>query len=84
MSDQELRKKLEELHRELASVGEVDPDLERPLAELRAEIENVMERSNPQGFGARLSEAVERFEASHPQLASAMGAVIDQLARMGV
>lgn len=84
MPDQELRKRLEDLHRELAEVGEVDADLEKLLGEIRADIETVMERQNPQSLGALLGDAVERFEASHPRLASAMGAVIDQLARIGV
>ena len=84
MPDQELRRTLQELHRELAEVGEVDEDLERLLAEIRNDIETVMDRPSENSLGARLSEAVERFEASHPRLATAMGAVADQLARMGV
>ena len=84
MSDQELRQKLEALHHELSQVGEVDEDLERLLSDIRSDIEVVMERSDPQSFGDLLGEAVERFEETHPRLASAMGAVIDQLARMGI
>jgi uncharacterized coiled-coil DUF342 family protein len=84
VSDQELRRRLEELHNELSEVGEVDADLERLLTDIRSDIEVVMERSGPHTLGDRLGEAVERFEESHPRLASAMGAVIDQLARMGI
>ena len=84
MSDQELRQKLEALHHELSQVGEVDEDLERLLSDIRSDIEVVMVRSDPQSFGDLIGEAVERFEESHPRLASAMGAVIDQLARMGI
>jgi hypothetical protein len=84
VSDQELRRRLEELHNELSEVGEVDADLERLLADIRSDIEVVMERSGQHTLGDRLGEAVERFEESHPRLASAMGAVIDQLARMGI
>jgi len=82
--DQELRRTLEELRRELSEVGEVDADLERLLTEIRTDIENVIDRPDPNSISERLSEAVERFEASHPRLAGAMGAVIDQLARIGV
>lgn len=84
MSDQELRRTLKELHRELAEVGEVDADLERLLSEIRTDIENVMDRPDPDSLSQRLSEAVGRFEVSHPRLAGAMGAVLDQLARIGV
>jgi hypothetical protein len=84
MSDQELRRTLHELRRELADVSDVDEDLESLLAEIRSDIEAVMERSVPPSLGDRLGEAVERFEVSHPRLANAMGAVIDQLASIGV
>jgi uncharacterized alpha-E superfamily protein len=84
VSDQELRRKLEDLHRELSEVGEVDADLERLLTEVRSHIESVMDRPAQQSLGERLSGAVERFEVSHPRLAGAMGAVIDQLASIGV
>lgn len=84
MSDQELRRTLIELRRELAEVGDVDESLEVILAEIRSDIDAVMERAAPHSLGERLSEAVERFEVTHPRLAAAMGAVIDQLANIGV
>jgi len=84
VSEEELRRTLKELRRELAEVGQVDEDLEGLLAEIRADIEVVMERAQPHPLRDRLNEAVERFETTHPRLASAMGAVADQLARMGV
>lgn len=84
MSDEVLRHTLKELRRELAEVGKVDPGLEALLSEIRADIEEVMERQDPHPLRDRLAQAVERFETSHPTLANAMGAVADQLARMGV
>ena len=84
MSEQELRKTLSDLRRELAEVGEVDENLEALLADIRADIEVVMERAQPHPLRDRLNEAIERFETTHPQLATAMGAVADQLSRMGV
>lgn len=84
MSDPELRRTLMELRRELADVDDVDDELDTLLAEIREDIDAVMERAAPHTFVERLSEAVKRFEASHPSLAAAMGAVLDQFARMGV
>lgn len=84
MPEQELRRRLEELHRELENVGEIDAEMGTLLEEVRGEIEAVIERSGPHTLGDRLGEIVERFEVSHPKLASAMGAVIDQLAHIGV
>lgn len=84
MSEQELRRTLKELRRELAEVGDVGDELEQMLAEIRSDIEAVMERSEPHTLRERLTAAAQRFEASHPSLAAAMGAVIDQLASIGV
>lgn len=84
MSDQELRRTLEALRRELADVENVDTDLEGLLSGIRADIDAVMEKAPPHSLGERLGQAVERFEATHPSLASAMGAVADQLARLGI
>jgi flagellar motor component MotA len=81
---EELRRKLLELRRELGEVGDVDPELEGLLADILADIEVVMERAAPHPLRERLAEAIEHFEATHPRLASAMGAVADQLAAMGV
>lgn len=84
MADTELRRTLKELHRELAEVGDVDADLQGLLTEIRADIEEVLERSEPQGLAGRLESAAQGFEATHPRLAAAMGAVVDQLARLGI
>lgn len=84
MTDQELRRRLEELRAELHGVESVDADLEDLLEELRGDIEQVLEQAESHGLADRLRDAVERFENSHPTLASAMGAVADQLARMGI
>lgn len=84
MQDPELRRRLEDLHRELATIDKVEPDLAPVLEELRADIEAVLERAEPRGLGELLEESLEHFEVSHPRLAGAIGAVIDQLAKIGI
>lgn len=84
MSDQDLRRTLENLRQELAGVQDVDADLEDLLSGIRTEIDAVIEKAPPHSLSERLGQAVERFEATHPSLASAMGAVVDQLARLGI
>ncbi|HYC00176.1 MAG TPA: DUF4404 family protein [Candidatus Limnocylindrales bacterium] len=86
MSHPELNERLQELHRELHGLQELDdPESQRLLAELRRDIEAVLARSeHEEGLADRLNDMVERFERTHPTLASAMGAVADQLARMGI
>jgi len=90
VSQQELHKKLKELHTELArfdAAGGVDAEAQHLLAELRQDIEALIDRSateHSHGLGERLQELVQRFETSHPALAGAMGAVADQLSKLGI
>lgn len=84
VSDQELRRTLEDLRRELAGVEDVDAELEELLEGIRTDIDAVIEKAPPHTLPERLADAIERFEATHPALASAMGAVADQLARLGI
>lgn len=84
MSDQELRRTLDDLRRELAGVENVDAELEEMLSGIRADIDAVIEKAAPHTLADRLGKAALRFEATHPALSSAMGAVADQLARLGI
>lgn len=90
MSEPELHRKLKELHAELARMeesGAVDAESEQLLAELQQDIEAVLERSageQSHGLGDRLQDLVQRFETTHPTLAGAMGAVADQLSKIGI
>ncbi|MBI5505323.1 MAG: DUF4404 family protein [Deltaproteobacteria bacterium] len=90
MPQQELHQKLKELHAELTrmgATGSVDAESQHLLAELQEDIEAVLERSaseNPQGLGDRLQDLVQHFETTHPALAGAMGAVADQLSKLGI
>ncbi len=90
MPQQELHQKLKELHTELTRMGArggVDAESQHLLAALQEDIEAVLDRSageNPQGLGDRLQDLVQRFETTHPALAGAMGAVADQLSKLGI
>lgn len=84
MSEQELRRTLDNLRRELADVGNVDAELQELLSSLRAEIDDVIEKAPPHTLAERLAKEALRFEATHPSLSAAMGALADQLARLGI
>ena len=84
VSSNELHRTLRELRAELAEVSDVDPSTEKLLLEIRSDIDAVMEKAEHHALGERLGEALQQFEASHPRLAEAMSAVLDQLSRIGI
>lgn len=86
----ELHQRLRELHTELTRMGDagiVDAEAQRLLVELQDDIEALLDRTateRSQGLGDRLQDLVQRFETTHPGLAAAMGAVADQLSKLGI
>ena len=77
---------LAELHRQLAEVPSLEPALRE---ELRAAMDEIRERIEAGGDAEgslldRVSELTLRFEAEHPALADAAGAVARALARLGI
>ena len=89
MEKQELREKLEELHRALRDADAVGSESRELLEALVADIQRVLERDSreepePESLAERLREVVEEFEESHPTLTEAAGRVIDALAKMGI
>jgi hypothetical protein len=87
-----LRQTLAELEDELREAEAVDPELharlERTLAELRAAVEAAErdDRAPPEQHGLmdHLSDAMRRFEVTHPKLSLAVGRVVDALSNLGI
>jgi hypothetical protein len=81
----DLHETLLELERQLASERALDPRLRE---ELRLTIEEIRERIDAGTADApltdRVSELMLRFEAAHPALAETVGAVVRQLAGLGI
>lgn len=81
-----LHETLLELHEQLAREGALDPalrdELRAALQEIRARVDAGSEADRP--LAERLSELMLRFEAAHPALADAVGAVVRALARLGI
>jgi hypothetical protein len=83
----ELKRRLLELHAELARIGALDDDSRELLEDVRRDIEAALAREGDAGEPSlrdRLEAAIRHFEASHPVLTATMGRVIDQLANMGI
>jgi hypothetical protein len=78
--------RLDELRTELAASASLSAAerarLERLIADVREHVE--IERHEPQSLSNRLQDATSQFEASHPRLTLAIGAVAEALARLGI
>ena len=86
---EKLRAAVEELHNELASVEDVDADMQQLLKDAMADIDKALQdqsakRDDDGNLADRLSEAAQHFEDSHPTLTGIIGSVIDTLSRMGI
>lgn len=86
---EKLRTAVEELERELHSLGEIDPETRRLLEEARLEIQDALAREEPESLangplGSRLERVARRFEASHPTLAGVLERLVNGLAQLGI
>ncbi len=87
-----LRETLEELRAELRGQTSLDAQLRARLEHTVEEIQTALDQTAPgaefatdgASFTERLSESARHFEATHPDLAAALGRVIDALAALGI
>jgi hypothetical protein len=81
MSQDDLRRTLEQLHAELGRAGDLDAATRDRLRALQADVRNALDRSPAESsLRQRLEDAIIEFEALHPELARRLGRVIDTLA----
>lgn len=92
MSDlEQLKNTVTELRRELADGEPIDDEhrraLEAALGEILPLLEDAADEADDRDHGSvvdTLQSVAERLEDSHPQLTLALGAVADQLSRLGI
>ena len=90
MEKQELQERLKQLHADLQQVESVDEENRAILQKLEGDIQELIgseedeRQSRYKGFGEGLRGSIERFEASHPDLALTMGQLADMLAKIGI
>jgi rubrerythrin len=90
MSDENLRKLLEQLHDELEHVGSVDEKGDELLRHLNADIRDLLKRSG-KGKGQpddsvlkRLEDAIDHFEVTHPTLTTMLSEMMTILSNAGI
>jgi uncharacterized protein DUF4404 len=87
-----LQETLEELRAELGAETSLDPQLRARLEHTIKQIQDAIDRPVPgtkiasdgASLTERLSESARHFEATHPDIAAALGRVIDALAALGI
>jgi hypothetical protein len=81
MSQEDLRRALEQLHAELGRTGALERTTRERLEALQSDVRNALDRSPGETpLRERLEDAIVEFEASHPELARRLATVIDTLA----
>jgi hypothetical protein len=92
MSERSLRGVLAELHETLEGARDLDPSSRAALREAAEEIRDALDRAEArderaelsEGVSSRLSEALGRFEESHPSLTEVLRRLVDQLSDLGI
>ncbi|MGH0036958.1 MAG: DUF4404 family protein [Myxococcota bacterium] len=88
MPERTLRKIVAELHERLERSPELDPETQGALRRAADEINETLDEQGANGLAgelrARLSDALTRFEGSHPKLTESVKRLVDQLAEMGI
>ncbi len=90
MGDDELRRKLEDLHDQIEQTDHVDEkgrelleDVDGHVRELLARSEQAGIRPKP-GFSRGLEDAVRHFEVTHPTLTEALSDLLTALSNAGI
>jgi hypothetical protein len=84
-----LRRTLDELSAQIDEIRKLDPQVAEHLLATIDEA-NAALGSQParpeanRSIAARLSDAILKYEASHPDLATNLGSVVDALGQMGI
>ena len=81
-----LRTTLNHLHEQLAGADPIDAELRDALEAAVDEIQTRLDadEEHENSLGDRLAEMIDEFEESHPNLAEAIGRVVDALSRLGI
>jgi len=86
MTQQTLKRNLQQLHRELASGESLDKETRELLAEVAGDIELILadKAGSTENIRDRIESAAWRFEADHPSLAATLGEIADTLSKLGI
>ncbi len=84
-----LKKSLEQLHKELQNAKSVDPESEMILRNLLEDIHSLIERTEGKEITKHslineLKKSAQSFQVSHPEVSNAIRIVINSLSNIGV
>jgi len=89
MEKQAFRNMLEQLHQELSGTESLDESSKELLLSVQEDIEQLLDTDNAgaahhDSLGGKLSNAIDEFEETHPDMVLTMKHVLDSLANMGL
>jgi hypothetical protein len=90
MTDENLRKLLEQLHDELERVESMDEKGDELLRHLNADIRDLLKRSekgkelSDESVLERLQDAIDHFEVTHPTLTTTLSEMMRILSNAGI
>jgi len=86
MSDQKLRKLLQQLHDELERTKSVDEEGREMLSHINTDIQQFLDptRENPETLMDRLQSAIDHFQVEHPALTAALSQMLNALNNAGI
>jgi hypothetical protein len=90
MDDQELRKRIEQLHAEIENTHTVDKKGQELLLHLDADIRELLERTGEDRAQVRpttverMEESLNHFEATHPALTTLLTELLESLRNAGI
>ncbi len=90
MTDEELRRKLQQIHDDIEHLDHVDKRGRIMLRDLDGHIRDVLARSEPAAARVRpammrgLEDAIRHFEVTHPVLTDALSDLLTALSNAGI
>jgi hypothetical protein len=84
MNNQELTELLRKLHDELDDIKDVDEKSLQLLRDLEKDIDDVLERSDPDSVVERIRNAIREFEVTHPSLTAMLSEISNILSNAGI
>ncbi len=90
MTDEELRRKLEQLHDEIEHLNHVDEQGRLMLRDLDGHIRDLLARSEPAAARPMpalmqgLEDSIRHFEVTHPALTEALSDLLTALSNAGI
>ncbi len=90
MDDEELRRKLEQLHDDIANVNHVDERGRAMLRDIDGHIRELLDQPDTTGVKPKpaldrgLENAIRHFEVTHPALTEALSDLLTALSNAGI